>query len=216
MRITLRPAAYKMDVRPLLKVVLDAFFGPSKGLVDLIVENFPSPLEASRQKVEFNYTGPQDSEAALAMLACDASGPAVVHVAKLYHTADAQEFRAFGRVMSGTIKQGQVVKVLGEGYSPEDEEDMTMQTIDNIWVNESRSVLRIIRCIGKTAEADVCCPEQIRCRDRSRIGGEPGAAGRSRCLHLKDGNDRVQRAGRRALHLPAYQALYAVGAEDCC
>ncbi|KAH8088033.1 P-loop containing nucleoside triphosphate hydrolase protein [Filobasidium floriforme] len=141
LRITLRPAAYKMDVRPLLKVVLDAFFGPSKGLVDLIVENFPSPLEASRQKVEFNYTGPQDSEAALAMLACDASGPAVVQVAKLYHTADAQEFRAFGRVMSGTIKQGQVVKVLGEGYSPEDEEDMTMQTIDNIWVNESRYVV---------------------------------------------------------------------------
>jgi U5 small nuclear ribonucleoprotein component len=133
-----------MDVRPLLKVVLDAFFGPSKGLVDLIVENFPSPVEASRQKVEFNYTGPQDSEAALAMKACDPAGPAIVHIAKLYHTADAQEFRAFGRVMSGTIKQGQVVKVLGEGYSPEDEEDMSLQTIDNIWINESRYVRYIM------------------------------------------------------------------------
>jgi U5 small nuclear ribonucleoprotein component len=101
-------------------------------------------VEASRQKVEFNYTGPQDSEAALAMKACDPAGPAIVHIAKLYHTADAQEFRAFGRVMSGTIKQGQVVKVLGEGYSPEDEEDMSLQTIDNIWINESRYVRYIM------------------------------------------------------------------------
>jgi U5 small nuclear ribonucleoprotein component len=170
LRIALKPAAYKMDVRPLLKVVLDAFFGPSKGLVDLIVENFPSPLEASRQKVEFNYTGPQDSEVALAMLTCDASGPAVVHVAKLYHTADAQEFRAFGRVMSGTIRQGQVVKVLGEGYSPEDEEDMTMQTIDNIWVNESRLVMPDCRSQSVLFKAEDPLPRQIRCWDGSRVG----------------------------------------------
>jgi U5 small nuclear ribonucleoprotein component len=81
------------------------------------------------------------SDIAVAMQRCDASAPAVVHVAKLYHTSDAQSFRAFGRVMSGTLRQGQVVKVLGEGYSPEDEEDMVLQTVDNIWVNESRWVL---------------------------------------------------------------------------
>lgn len=141
LRITLRPSAYQMDVRPLLKVVLDAFFGPNQGLVDMIVDKIPSPIEASRQKVEFNYTGPQDGEVALAMKDCDPTGPAVVHITKLYHTADAQEFRAFGRVMSGTIKQGQMVKVLGEGYSPDDEEDMVMQSIDNIWINESRYVV---------------------------------------------------------------------------
>jgi U5 small nuclear ribonucleoprotein component len=50
------------------------------------------------------------------------------HITKLYHTADAQTFRAFGRVMSGTIRQGQLVKVLGEGYSPDDEEDMVSQS----------------------------------------------------------------------------------------
>ncbi len=72
------------------------------------------------------------------MMACDRNGPAIVHIAKLYNSADAQSFKAFGRVMSGTIRKGQVVKVLGEGYSPDDEEDMVTQTIENIWINESR------------------------------------------------------------------------------
>lgn len=80
------------------------------------------------------------SEIAQSMQQCNPDGPAIVHITKLYHTADAQTFRAFGRVMSGTIRQGQLVKVLGEGYSPEDEEDMVSQSIDNIWLHESRSV----------------------------------------------------------------------------
>jgi U5 small nuclear ribonucleoprotein component len=49
--ITLKPVVYKMDVRPLLKVVLDQFFGPSTGLVDVIVEHIPSPMENAVNKV---------------------------------------------------------------------------------------------------------------------------------------------------------------------
>jgi len=72
------------------------------------------------------------------MIKCDPAGPTVVQITKLYHTTDAQEFRAFGRVMSGTVSRGQVVKVLGEGYSLEDEEDMVVQTVDAVMINESR------------------------------------------------------------------------------
>lgn len=42
---------YKMDVRPLLKAVLDQFFGPSVGLVDMIAEHIPSPIEGAATKV---------------------------------------------------------------------------------------------------------------------------------------------------------------------
>ena len=72
------------------------------------------------------------------MLKCDPEGPTVVHVTKLYHTSDAQEFRAFGRVMSGTVRKGQSVKVLGEGYSVEDEEDMVSAVIEAVFIDESR------------------------------------------------------------------------------
>ena len=49
--IRLKPVMYKMDVRPLLKVVLDQFFGPSTGLIDVIVDNVPSPREGAPLKV---------------------------------------------------------------------------------------------------------------------------------------------------------------------
>lgn len=49
--IHLKPVMYKMDVRPLLKVVLDQFFGSSTGLVDIIVENIPSPVGGAANKV---------------------------------------------------------------------------------------------------------------------------------------------------------------------
>lgn len=49
--IQLKPVMYKMDVRPLLKAVLDQFFGKSTGLVDVIVEHIPSPIEGAAHKV---------------------------------------------------------------------------------------------------------------------------------------------------------------------
>jgi hypothetical protein len=54
LRITLKASAYKMDVRPLLKVVLEAFFGPSVGLVDMITQFVPSPQENAELKVSLD------------------------------------------------------------------------------------------------------------------------------------------------------------------
>ena len=72
------------------------------------------------------------------MKACDPEGPLMINVTKLYHTTDALSFRAFGRIISGTARKGMQVKVLGEGYSPEDEEDMVKATIEDIWISEAR------------------------------------------------------------------------------
>jgi len=75
------------------------------------------------------------------MKTCDPEGPVMVQVAKLYHTMDAQSFRAFGRILSGTLRKGMQIKVLGEGYSPEDEEDMMKCTVEDIWIHQSRYVI---------------------------------------------------------------------------
>ena len=53
----------------------------------------------------------------------------MINVTKLYHTPDCSAFRAVGRVLSGTVHTGDDVKVLGEGYSAEDEEDMAHQKV---------------------------------------------------------------------------------------
>lgn len=61
-------------------------------------------------KVERTYIGPQTSEIAESMKACDADA-LMVQITKLYHTTDAQSFRAFGRVLSGTLRKDVQVKV---------------------------------------------------------------------------------------------------------
>ena len=139
--IHLKPAAYKADVRPLLRLVLNQFFGPSQGFVDLVVDHVPSPKEAAATRLAKCYTGPKEGEIYEAMLACDADAPLVVQVTKLFPTIDAQEFRAFGRVMCGTARPGTRVKVLGESFSQDDEEDMVVATIDATHINETRYVV---------------------------------------------------------------------------
>ena len=42
-------------------------------------------------------------------------------ISKLFPKTDCSAFDAFGRVMAGTLKKGQSVRVLGESYSPDDE-----------------------------------------------------------------------------------------------
>lgn len=53
LKIHLKPVMYKMDVRPLLKAVLDQFFGPATGLIDMIVEWIPDPVDSAATKVSF-------------------------------------------------------------------------------------------------------------------------------------------------------------------
>ncbi|EHK98117.1 putative 116 kDa U5 small nuclear ribonucleoprotein component [Glarea lozoyensis 74030] len=136
--ITLKPSQYKTDAKVLLKLVCEQFFGPSNGFVDMVVEHFPSPVEAAESKLERYYTGPLDTAVATAMKNCDQDGPLVVQISKLFNTSDATGFYSFGRVMSGTARPGSQVRVLGEGYSIDDEEDMSMATISDVWIAETR------------------------------------------------------------------------------
>jgi 116 kDa U5 small nuclear ribonucleoprotein component len=64
----------------------------------------------------------------------------MVQITKLYHTTDAQSFRAFGRVLSGTLKKGMQIKVLGEGFSQEDDEQMRKAIVEDLWISEARLV----------------------------------------------------------------------------
>lgn len=74
---------------------------------------------------------------AIAASKCSSSGPLIVHVAKLYPDATVSYFNALGKVLSGTLQAGQNVKVLGEHYSLEDEEDMTLQVVEALSLGEA-------------------------------------------------------------------------------
>ncbi|KAG9670861.1 1 U5 small nuclear ribonucleoprotein component, partial [Aureobasidium melanogenum] len=136
--IHLKPTQLRANAKDLLKMACEQFFGPATGFVDMVVDHVPSPVEGAKQKLENYYTGPIDTKTAESMLSCDQDGPLIVHVTKLFNTTDATGFNSFGRVMSGTARPGQKVRVLGEGYTIEDEEDMVEATISDVWIGESR------------------------------------------------------------------------------
>ena len=136
--IFLKPSQYKVDAKDLLRLVCAQFFGGPEGFVDMVVEHIPSPIDGASLKLDRYYTGPKDSKVAASIEKCDQDGPLVVQVTKLFNTPDAMSFNSFGRVLSGIAKPGQQVRVLGEGYTIDDEEDMATATIQDTWIAESR------------------------------------------------------------------------------
>ena len=64
----------------------------------------------------------------------------IMHVTKLYGASDGRSFDALARIYSGTCAPGQRVRVLGEGYAPDDDdEDMAVATIASISIPRGRS-----------------------------------------------------------------------------
>lgn len=136
--ILLKPTELKSDAKVLLKIVCAQFFGDAGSFVDMIVQHIPSPVEGASRNVGRYYTGHQDSNLAQSMVKCDADGPVVVQITKLYNNNDASGFDAFGRIMSGTVYPDTQVQILGESYSLDDPEDAVKATISEVKIACSR------------------------------------------------------------------------------
>jgi len=138
--IKLKPKEAKSNTKPLLKMTCQKIFGDATGLVDMLIRYIPTATEGAANKVERTYCGQVHSGGKLvgAMKACDPSAPAVVMVTKLIPKSDCSAFDALGRVMCGTLKKNDRVRVLGENFSPDDEEDCVIKTVSNMWVYEAR------------------------------------------------------------------------------
>ena len=136
--VKLSKSELKMDPKPLLKLVFRQFLGNIDGFVDMIVAHVPSADIGAAKKVEMHYTGDLDSAVAKSMIACDPNGDLVVNIVKLYSSPDASQFFAFGRIMSGTVHEREHVRVLGESFSSEDAEDLSMATISTVSIGQAR------------------------------------------------------------------------------
>ena len=146
--VYLKPSTFGLDVKPLLKEVCKAIFGSADGVVEMLRNFVPPSQEGTGKKVSNHYTGPREgSRIVQSMNDCNSRGPLVIHICKLFPTNDCSAFDALGRVMSGTIRPGERVKVLGESYSPEDEEDSTVATVSSVWIFQGR--YRVPISLGK-------------------------------------------------------------------
>ena len=120
LKITLTKKQLQMDANPLLKLVMQQYFHSHAGFVDALLQHVPSPIDGAEAKVRRTWSGDVTSEtgvrhlAGKGMCACDSKGALMVNVVKMYRTPDASDFLAFGRVLSGVVKSGMEVDVLGE------------------------------------------------------------------------------------------------------
>jgi elongation factor 2 len=60
---------------------------------------------------------------------CDPKGPLMMYVSKMVPTSDKGRFYAFGRVFSGTIANGQSVRILGPNFVHGEKKDVYEKNI---------------------------------------------------------------------------------------
>ena len=124
-----------------MQLVLRKFFGRANrttGFVDMVTTHVPSPVRGAATKVAHTYSGAEHEQLTQAMYRCDPRGPLMVNIVKLFSAPDCETFMAFGRILSGTVRMGQRVRVLGEAYSLDDEEDMVERTVASVAMGEGR------------------------------------------------------------------------------
>lgn len=170
----------RASARPLMRVVFRKYFGTSTGFVDSIVQHVPSPAAAAKGKVARCYSGPLSSRTVESMIKCDSHGPLVIHVAKLYAEPDGQSFSAFGRIYSGSVKPGDRVKVLGEAYTPDDDEDMAFATVSSVWIPRGRTRTEVMMARAGNwvllggVDSDINKTATIVGAGKSNFGGDDG------------------------------------------
>ena len=107
-------------------------------LLDMSVEELPSPVIAQKYRIPNIWQGDLESETGSAMISCDAAGPLSLMITKIWMDPHAGEV-AVGRIYSGTISHGETVWALG-GAKPERVQQVSMMVgSDRIQVPEVSS-----------------------------------------------------------------------------
>jgi len=138
--VLLKKEDLRASARPLLRSAMSKFLSTAaSGVVDMMVQHVATPRNAAKGKVLRGYSGPMDGPIVKDLMSCSPRGKLVIHVTKLYSTSDGSSFDALGRIYSGTVTPGQRVKVLGEGYVPdEDEEDCAIAPVEGVGIPRGR------------------------------------------------------------------------------
>ena len=67
-----------------------------------------------------------------------ADGPLLINAVKMYHSKDYKNFYVLGRVLSGTIKKNDKLRIMGENYMAGDEEDLFVRNATKLYIMQGR------------------------------------------------------------------------------
>lgn len=62
----------------------------------------------------------------------------MIQTVKMYHKSDHKAFDVLGRIISGTIKKNDELRILGENYEPGDDEDVFVKSASRIFLLQGR------------------------------------------------------------------------------
>ena len=128
----------ELEDKYLLRSILSKFCNISQNLMEMIILHLPSPKTSQKYRISYLYKGPMDDECSKAMLSCDPKGPIMMLISKIIPRTK-YDFYVFGRIFSGTIKQGEKVRLLGQNYKPGNDKDLYIKPINRVViVNKSK------------------------------------------------------------------------------
>merc|ERR1712168_564723 len=147
-KVKIKAEEREKEGKPLLKTFMRNWLPAGETLLQMITIHLPSPVTAQKYRCEMLYEGPQDDEVAVALKACDPTGPLMMYISKMVPTSDKGRFYAFGRIFSGTVATGQKVRIMGPNFVPGKKDDLYIKPIQ-----------RTILMMGRYIEAieDVPC-----------------------------------------------------------
>jgi 116 kDa U5 small nuclear ribonucleoprotein component len=158
--ISLKPSMLKADVRCLLRTIMGTVngLGSTAGLVDMVTKFVQSPVDSAARKLESMGILVQldgDDDWARAALECrgDRSAPMTGYVGKLIpHDRDGGKgdrgFRALFRVISGQLRVGDHVRVLGDSYHVDrNDEEQARAVVERIYLPCARFAVEVSRAL---------------------------------------------------------------------
>ena len=120
--------------KTMLKAIMQAWLPLADQVLQLVVAHLPTPREAQAYRAASLYDGPADDAVCTAMKTCDAAGPVMVYVSKMFQPIGkaAKHLVAFGRIFSGTVRPGMSVLVCGPRYQPGGTEDVATARVQSV------------------------------------------------------------------------------------
>lgn len=102
--------------KEVVQKIFSLVFPAAEPILSMIHTHIPSPKKAQSYRGELLYTGPIDDKFSKSIKDCDENGPLCVFVTKMVPFN--KTFLAYARILSGTLKEGTKVTVLGPKYNP--------------------------------------------------------------------------------------------------
>jgi elongation factor 2 len=146
LNVTIPKDAVDLVGKPLLKRIMQTWLPAAETLMQMIINYLPSPRTAQAYRMENLYSGPHDDEAAKGIAACDPKAPLMMYVSKMVPTSEKGRFYAFGRVFSGTVETGGMVRIMGPDFVHGKKTDLYLKKIQRTILMMGRYVEQMPDC----------------------------------------------------------------------